>query len=213
MKRRIFEALISWACVCGPLSAQQSQVPVSVSLSGGPSTGAFRADFAPMRGGHAELALSFAPDAWPVVIRGEFGLQRFSADDRRLPCPVVFDPLADLAALPSCGQFGIREEALSGTLSIMLPKQLGRVSTYVIGGIGTYSLAERVRWAGRTGAQCGCDTGIQQFDRSWTRLGYNGGGGAAIPLGKIWLFAEARYHYVPGDVRAYMVPISFGIRR
>ncbi|MDQ6831547.1 MAG: hypothetical protein M3081_22015 [Gemmatimonadota bacterium] len=215
MKARIFALAMMCMVFSGGLQAQAERTPISISVSGGPTTGSFSNEFPRTRGGHAEIALSFAPSAWPILLRGEFGVQRFSVIDNRPGCPGPADGAFPSGSIgPGCGQYAINDDGLSGTLSIVLPRNVGPVSTYLIGGIGTYSLAEVARWTRVGGAQCPlCDTGTLQFDRSWTRLGYNAGGGLAIPLGQLSLFGEVRYHYLPGDIRAYMVPITIGLRR
>jgi hypothetical protein len=80
----------------------------------------------------------------------------------------------------------------------------GLLGPYLIGGLGMYHAT----------AECtGCTT-------SSTKVGFNGGGGFKIGLAGLAVFAEARFHYVPGasdpttagiKSSTQFIPVSVGI--
>jgi len=101
---------------------------------------------------------------------------------------------------------GIRDakaRVLSGTANALIsPPQFG--GGYIIGGIGLYHMS----------AECdGCTT-------STTKGGVNGGVGYELPLTRVRLFAEARYHYIGGPSdpttagvksSTQFIPVSVGV--
>ncbi|MEO7458320.1 MAG: outer membrane beta-barrel protein [Gemmatimonadaceae bacterium] len=96
-----------------------------------------------------------------------------------------------------------KARVISGVANAILSTP-GILGPYLIGGIGVYNAS----------AQCsGCSS-------SDTKVGFNGGAGFKIGLAGLAVFAEARYHYVPGGTDAttagtrsatQFVPLSVGI--
>ncbi|MEP6690235.1 MAG: hypothetical protein ABJD07_03705 [Gemmatimonadaceae bacterium] len=209
------------ALAAAPLAAQDLErearrdSPVRVSLSLGPSVGTFTDAFRNVRGVHGELAVEVSPRDWPVALRGEFGLHRFNFEGLGSG-QCLNNPGAQQTALPAeygCGVYRTRDDVVSGTLNVTAPLHLGPVTAYAIAGAGTYALTERARLLAACGAAANCVQTVD-FHTSWSRIGYNAGGGLTFRMGVLQMFAEARYHYLPGSVRAaHMIPVTIGITR
>ena len=94
-----------------------------------------------------------------------------------------------------------RVRIASGTANVVVSPRRLLATPYFIGGVGAYGLSftSSSRAAPYSGDQ--------------TKLGWNAGGGIAVPLGtKSSLFVEARYHSVQADTgRFTFVPVSVGV--
>ncbi|MEP6621337.1 MAG: outer membrane beta-barrel protein [bacterium] len=101
------------------------------------------------------------------------------------------------------GSTDAKARIISGTANAVLSSP-GILGPYFIAGLGLYNAS----------AQCtGCST-------SSNKVGFNGGGGFKFGLGSLAVFAEARYHYIPGASDAtnggvksstQFIPVSVGI--
>lgn len=87
-----------------------------------------------------------------------------------------------------------KERVMAGIANAVLTAP-GGVGPYLLGGIGFY------------GTSCsGCGSGTSQSD-----VGLNAGGGYRFGLGGLSAQLEARYHYVLGNSKIRMIPLTFGV--
>ena len=98
---------------------------------------------------------------------------------------------------------GAKARILSATGNAILSTP-GLLGPYFIGGLGIY----------RATAEC------STCSKSSTKVGFNGGAGFKVGLAGLAVFAEARYHYIPGDSApttagikssTQFIPVSVGI--
>lgn len=110
---------------------------------------------------------------------------------------------ADFNYKPIIGSSGSKARIYSGTANVVFSTP-GIIGPYLIGGIGVYNAS----------AVC---TNCNSSD---TKIGFNGGGGFKVGLAGFAVFAEARYHYVPGAANAttggtnsstQFIPVSVGV--
>lgn len=99
---------------------------------------------------------------------------------------------------------GMRSLGFTGNLVYSLPIPSVIIHPYAIGGLGLYNDKPQLTANGVTESV------------NENELGYNGGVGVEVPLSRISVFAEARYHHVRvghklGGGSISYVPITFGI--
>jgi hypothetical protein len=141
----------------------------------------------------------------PVGVRADIDLYRSTEHRGGGACPTVF-----IGA--ECEIVGFRDAADIGTLDLTLAPFRGRISPYLLGGIGAYRLTSIETHYPPPCINCNT-TGPRSFSLTTYHFGTSAGGGVAVRVGRVAVLAEARYHAYKQLVgRGHMVPITLGVR-
>lgn len=172
--------LLSMATLARPARAQ-----ITLGLGGGATIPVGDLSSAYSTGWNALANLGVHFGATPLGVRGD----------------LMFNQLPIKSGLGTSGNTQIW--TANANLVLSAP---GRVSPYLIGGVGYYNDHYRVAIGGTTVVATGSTTSND--------LGINGGGGLnfKLPGTGIGLFAEVRYHYVfVGSSHVTFLPITAGV--
>ena len=170
----------------------RSTRPLTIGAGGGVSVPTSNARDSIDTGFHALGFVGLSIPGIPVGLRGTFTFNRFDLKPEGVGLPGNTDE--DVGY----------EQVLSGLVNIVLPFPAGRVTPYLMAGLGAFNI--------RTKRTQGDDSA------SKTEFGINGGAGITFPISRLDAFVEARVNNVytsedgtidPEDIQ--FIPVTFGV--